>query len=528
MDEMLEKLVQTDPLVWADVKGLQLSDGVRFSLKGRPYLVGIVKCDKRVMSCKKGAQVCMTTAKYIEALHSCVYRFFDKNIIYMLPTVDQAEKLSKISFDPIFRYNGWLKKMVSNDSASIKTINGRSIVFVGARSQKVGDGSAKDSVNLRSIPADAVYRDEIDMMDEDMVDLSRQRLNASDHRIECNFSSPTVPSYGIDLLYEEGDQRKWQIPCKSCGKYTCIVESFPKSILKKDGRWYRACVHCGAEIFVADGEWQVTYADRRDASFWIDGLISPSADLEGYMHRYHNSEGAKLAEFHRSILGMAYVEASCQLSVHDVINCCRPDGMQYYNTLPAAMGIDVGEKLHYKIGIRTGRDTYHCLAVGIAHSLDEIYDLGVKMGVKVAVIDKGPDIFGVKDLQKKAPFKVYRCLYSEYMTTNPDFDGATGIVKANRNEICDKTHHVITNRKLALPRRSPEIDNYAEQLTKMAKSTINHPETGLPKTKWIKLGNKEDHYFHATNYFLLAASQLPVAKQGVEQKQVVFKNNFYI
>ena len=105
MSEFEDKLMQADCLSWCMGRKIQLRDGVPFELSGRGYMLDIVNCDKRVMSVVKGSQVCLTTAKFLEAVHSCYFRHYEKNVIYMLPTVKQAETLSKISFDPIFQYN---------------------------------------------------------------------------------------------------------------------------------------------------------------------------------------------------------------------------------------------------------------------------------------------------------------------------------------------------------------------------------------------------------------------------------------
>ncbi len=295
MTEFLDNMMAASPLVWADVHKLNLRDGIKFTLDNMPYLNDLVNCDKKIMNVKKGAQVCMTTTKYIEALHACFYRKYDQNIMYMMPTVTAVERLSKVSFDPIFQYNPWLVGKGATNTTMCKEINGRSIVMVGAQAKKVGGTSTKDTDNLRSIPCDCVMRDEIDLMDMDMVYMSKQRLKRSRFGHEVNFGSPTYPGYGIDELYENSDQRKWQIKCQTCNKYTCLVESFPDSIIRKDGIWFRACVHCGAEVFVVDGQWVADFPDRREAGFWLDGLTSPYADLEEYMYQYHNISGTKMA-----------------------------------------------------------------------------------------------------------------------------------------------------------------------------------------------------------------------------------------
>jgi hypothetical protein len=446
----------------------------------------------------------------------------------MMPTLKQAELLSKVSFNPIFRNNGWLNKTVSNDSAGLKTINGRSIVFIGAQSQDVGEGGAKDSVNLRSIPADCVRRDEVDLMDEDMVEMSSQRLNASRFRKEENFGSPTVPGYGIDLMYSEGSQNLWQIECKSCGKFTSLVMGFPKTVTKVGERWQRTCLHCGAEIFVEDGHWEPENRGARTASYWVDGLINKYADLEGYMYRYYHSEGSKLAEFQRSILGLAVSEGTNQLTQQDVYNCCRNDGFCDYSRSSTVIGIDVGDSLHYVIGIRTDRESYHIMTFGETKEFKELFDICRRMGVRFGVIDKGPDIHGVKEFQRGCGFPLFRCQYSDFMNDSFSIEGT--VIKCNRNEMCDRVHSAFVNKMVTLPRRSPQVEEFADMMTKMMKDTRRHPDTGIPKTRWIKVGNKEDHYFHATLYFMLAAmrSSPRRVEDGEVKRFTKCKSSFYI
>lgn len=513
MNSTTENMLQTDALLWAHVKKINLRDGIKFSLEGRKYLIDLTNQKKRIVNIKKGTQIGATTAMYLEKVHACLYRKFDQNIIYMMPTVKAVEQLAKVAFDPIFEFNPWLKKYVGTNSASQKEINGRSIVFVGAQPQKIG-GNTKDSTNLRSIACDEVDRDEIDLQDMDMVTMSKQRLNNSRFRRERNFGSPTYPGYGIDELYDNSDQGKWQIKCGSCGKYTCLVDSFPNSIILKDGRWIRACVHCCKEIFVQDGNWQYDYPDRREGGLWMDGLLSPMADLEEYMYRFNNSEGTKRSEFMRSILGIASTEAENQLTVQDVYDACTHDMMQMVSAGETVMGVDVGKTLHCVTGIKTGRGTYDILNTSRVSSFSEVHDIALKMNVKYSVIDAMPDIHAARSFQKSEPYTIFLCQYSESQPGRPKFDIKSGVVKVNRNEWCDRVHEVYSQKKIRVPRQSAELDEYALEMTKTAKTLIEHPETGIPKPRWIKLSGGDDHYYHATLYFLLAASRTSARRRG--------------
>jgi len=503
MAELIDKMIAVDPLVWASTRRINLRDGIKFSLVGMPYLGDLVNCGKTIMNCKKGAQVCMTTTKYLEAVHACYYKKYDQSVMYMMPTVTAVERLAKVSFDPIFQFNPWLGASCGTNTTMCKEINGRSLVMVGAQPKKVGGSSTKDTDNLRSIPCDCVMRDEIDLMDMDMVYMSKQRLKRSRFRHEVNFGSPTYPGYGIDLLYEESDQRKWHIKCRSCGKYTCLVESFPDSIKLKDGRWYRACVHCGKEIFVIDGQWQTDFPDRREAGFWIDGLISPYAALDEYMYQYNNIEGSRMAEFMRSTLGMAMIEAEHQLSDTAVYSRCTQNPNQLISVGETCMGVDINKQINVVIGIRTARDAFEILHVSRVNDLHELHDIALKMNVRSAVIDSGPYDHGVRDFQTTEPYTVYLCQYSEQMPGRPKYDAKSGLVKVNRNEWMDKVHSTFMDNKIRIPRQSLELKEYASEMTKTAKTILTNADTGQTKPRWVKLG--ADHYYHSTLYFLLAA-----------------------
>jgi len=397
--------------------------------------------------------------------------------------------------------------------------------MVGAQPKKVAGSSIKDTDNLRSIPCDMIMRDELDLMDSDMVYMSKQRLKRSRFGIEVNFGSPTFPLYGIDLAYEESDKRKWQIKCDSCGAYTCLGETFPDCIISKDGRWFRSCIKCHKEIYIGDGDWVADYPERREAGFWVSGLLSPLADLDEYMYQYNNIEGAKMSEFMRSTLGIATTEAESQLDETTVLSRCTTMQNQMISTGETCMGVDIGKKIHVVIGIRTAREAYDIFNVSELDNLTQLHDLALKMNVHTAVIDSGPYDHGVREFQRTEPYAIYLCQYSEQMPGIPKFDAKTGLVKVNRNEWCDKVHTTFTENNIRIPRPSVLVNEYARQMTRTAKTEIVNPDTGLKKVRWIKLG--DDHYYHGTLYFLLAASrQSPRLRHQTNTRQIKCISNW--
>jgi len=439
-----------------------------------------------------------------------------------MPTIKSVQKMAAISFDPLIVGNPHIfKKSVSKNSTEIKTINGRTISFTGAQPQKV-DGDVKDSANLRSDPCDRIDRDEIDLMDPDMVEMSKQRLQRSLFRKENNWGSPTTPNYGIDLLYENSDRRKWQIKCLDCGKYTCLGESFPDSITKIGGFWARTCVHCKSEIFVHDGQWIAEDPESREAGFWVSGLLSPYCDLEDAMYRYEHND--KTAEFMRSILGIATTDADVQLTRSVITECCNNDGMKLGYSGESCMGVDINKTLDATVGIRTGADQYQVLSTARFDNYDQLHDYSIKMGVKTTVMDAGPYDHGAREYQKDNS-NVHLCYYSESQPGKPVWDWKNQSVKVNRNEWCDKVYSTFTEQKIVIPRTCPTMDTYINQLTCTEKSEVVNT-AGISKPRWCKRGR--DDAFHSTLYMLLALSRSPITKlNGKKRKRPKFTvNNF--
>lgn len=511
MNNTADQYFARNSLMWADAKKLSLRDGITFTLKDMSYLFDIINCDKKVVNCKKGSQMCLTTAFFIDSVHACKFRRYHQNIMYMMPTVTAVERLSKVSFDPIFQYNPWIMRKGDTNTTMCREINGRSIVMVGAQPKKVGGSGTKDTDNLRSIPCDRIDRDELDLMDADMVFMSNQRLLRSEFKQINNFGSPTYPGYGIDLLYEGSDQRRWQIKCEGCGKHTCMADTFPECIIQKNGKWIRSCIHCQKEIFVRDGSWRASFPDRREAGFWVSGLLSPYANLDDYMYEFNSIEGSKMSEFMRSRLGIASTEAENQLDITTVLSRCTSDHNQMVSIGETVMGVDINKKINVVIGIKTAREAYEVLNVSRVNDLNELHDLAQKMNVHIAVIDSGPHDHGVREFQKKEPYTVYLCQYSEVQTGKPKFD-KEGFVKCNRNEWCDKVHITFTENRVRIPRESIEINEFAKEMCSTAKVIITNPETGTIKPRWIKIGC--DDYFHAFLYFLIASIKTSPRPRG--------------
>jgi len=517
--EMLERLKSVDSLAWASLNKLSLRPGVRFTLDGYKYLLDITETGKREVCVKKGTQTAFTTRVLIYCLHSCIYQKFKQGILYMMPTADTVQEMARSCFNPIIENNSFISKYLSSNTNENKVLNGRPILFVGSQLKEFN--GVMESTKFRFFPADVIIRDEYDHIPFEASEMSKQRLNASQFKLEFDIASPTSPDFGIDERYNLSDQRLFQIKCHSCGKYTCLETSpLDDVILKADGRWIRACKHCKAEIFVHDGVWEAEYPERRVAGFWASSLLNPYADLEGLLDRYHRCDERTMPEFLRSVMGIAIANVDCELKKDDVLSRCGHMPMVYNYTGETCMGVDVGKKaLHYVIGHRTSQDSYKIVNVGVAETYDEVFTIGSRMGVKSCVIDAMPEYNAAIDFAKKAPFRVYLCYYND-ATGEPNFDSKTKVVKANRTQVHDMVYDIYTSGKIELPRANPAIDKMAHQMTQITRQEVANPKTGINKLRWVKKGGSQadDHLFHANAYFVLACKKVSPHRSGTEKK----------
>ena len=128
------------------------------------------------------------------------------------------------------------------------------------------------------------------------------------------------------------------------------------------------------------------------------------------------------------------------------------------------------------------------------------------------MIDIRPYEAAARRFQKEHKLRIFLCEYSESTPVGTTWNQNTKIVKVNRTEICDATFDLVTNDGcLILPKKTPEITEFAKQLCDPAKSLEINKKT---KIAVYRYKGKEDHYRHALNYFLLAAEKVGQAKQS--------------
>jgi hypothetical protein len=512
------------PWYWAVANELKLQSGT-FGVHGHAYLRGLMEHPNQVG--KKGAQMAFTEGPgVIKTLHSHIYGRIKVGTLYLFPTSDDVTEFSKARFNPLIEQNPCISQHVkSTDAANIKRVGQGMLYLRGARAQKKIQGNKRTSSRLKTISVDRIVFDERDEMDNDMVQLALERMSHSDVRETLTLSTPTIPEFGVDALYNKSDQRVWMIRCDHCGTETCMeIEFFndPERVIRRgpDGKGIRTCKKCGREIHVWNADWRAQSPNVQDlVGWWISQLCSMKWDPWTIYQLYLNPPDGNLSEIMNSKLGMAYIDAENELTLQQVYACCGTKSMleleqhAIKNRIPVAYGCDVQkDHLVMVLGHPVSEKTRRVIKVARVPSWNDVHDIAARFNTKAAVLDCEPETHKAREFQAAEPYHVWLCDYAENMKVRQKEDEKAGLVVVRRTEFLDGSHTLVAGMRLELPRRCEEVEVFAAQVCAAVKVLKEDEETGSKKYHYIR--RDRDDYRHALTYFDLACED-PLVESAV-------------
>ena len=208
-------------------------------------------------------------------------------ILLVQPTLDAAEHWSKDQFAPMVRDTPCISFKVSEskakDSSSTilrKSFPGGFIIATGANSP----------IGLRRSTIRLLLLDEVDGyppsagVEGDPVKLAKKRTVTFWNRKIVETSTPTVKGISrIEASWEESDQRRYYVPCVSCGHHQILHWAGLKFDKTDLNTIYYECENCNAHLtevdkaaMVAMGKWIAKYPEKlKHAGFHLNELYSP-------------------------------------------------------------------------------------------------------------------------------------------------------------------------------------------------------------------------------------------------------------
>ena len=288
-------------------------------------------------------------------------------ILMVQPTIEAAEAFSKERIDPSFRTTPALRHAFesgklgrgssrkSGQTIRLKHFSGGYLAMAGANAPS----------GLASRPIRVVLCDEVDRFpasagtEGDPVTLAKQRTSNFHDRKIVLVSTPTIDGLSrIQAAYEEGDRRRYHVPCPHCG--VCQVLTWDHIVYKNaagerdlDGIYYR-CAECGECIeerhkraMLAAGEWIAEAPGGKIVSFGgLSALYSPWVRwrtlVEEWCAVHDKRDRGGLQEFINLRLGEPWVEHQQAIAVEylerrrEYYGPALPDGV-----LVLTCGVDV-------------------------------------------------------------------------------------------------------------------------------------------------------------------------------------------
>jgi phage terminase large subunit GpA-like protein len=313
---------------------------------------------------QKGAQLGFT-----ECALNWIFYTIDHSpcpIMYVQKTIDAVEKFSKQRFTPSLEVCKRVEEKVSpeksrdtSNTIRLKSFPGGVLILGGANS----------AASLRSMPIERLILDEEESYDADIEEegspsgLAIRRTANFPRRKIFRLSTPSIKETSkIEPLYEEGDQRRYFVPCPFCGLEQEILWKNIRYEKDKDGEpvdIHFRCDGCDKAIseryktqMLENGRWIAKYPGRRVASFFISSLYSPVgffgwADaVRMWIQANREMDKSLLKVFVNTVLGETWSESGKTLEgsvlyrrredYGDGTDC--PDGV-----LVLAAGVDVQE-----------------------------------------------------------------------------------------------------------------------------------------------------------------------------------------
>lgn len=494
------------------------NDRLPWSFKDHEFQIDIANVPetKREVAVRKPGQVGLSTLQ-IRIILAFLVTHDNTKGAYTLPTSAFSREFVASRVDPTIESSPLVSSLVSKDTdnTSMKRIGSSFILFRGTSGT-----TAAISQDL-----DLIISDEVDFSDQMVLGSFESRLQHSELKLRRDFSTPTLPGYGVSAKFDESSQAVRMVKHDSCGHWVeiefysdVVLPGFNQGLadfrmehlaqVDTNAAWYK-CSHCGAAITpgnLADPdkrEWVHKFPDHFRVGFqvapWDVPKYNPLSDILSSIRKYSYGDYVNF----RIGLPFESAENSFMLSVVQRNAVVNPVTLQemlmggYYNLY---IGVDLGKVAHVVVGIGTPTGMDILCAEQVAVSKLEDVDLG-KFLVRLFRAVRGVRM--VSDAMPDYSVAMYlasvNCGYGAYYGSNPTldiyaWDEGKGIVKIDRDSHFDDLAGAVNAGRVRFPVGCSLMQSH---LGVMKKAQV---ETSKGRVeKWVSTSS-EDHFAHALGY----------------------------
>lgn len=464
---------------------------------------------------KKGSQIGISTWAILKAIHDAKY--WGINQIHTLPTVQDVQKFVPSKVNLMIKNNPCIFQDISGDVDAVtqKQIGNAFIFYRGTFMER-------EAIMLTS---DRNIYDEVDKSNSEVIRDYSSRLSASKIAEKIYISTPTIPNFGIDKLWQESDQKHWRFNCPRCG-FRQHMEWEKNVDLERE---IYVCQKCHQELkpeTIKNGNWEAKYPERNISGYWVPQMIAPWRTAKDLIKELEDADDDEY--FFNYILGVAYLSSESKIPASLILKNLTDKKGDERN---CAMGVDVGGKdLHIILGNEKG-------IFGITQIEDQpgktkwqrLGELVEVYEVRFGVIDGEWNTNEAYDFARKFPDKIYLNWYKsdpklvkiarfgdegEFSAKSKDWEEEIKVL-TSRTRVMDELISELRKGKYKFNFKTGDsrITELIEHIQTMY-SRIVTDKIGQEKREWAST-TKKDHYWHALIYYKLALDK----KLRYESKQ---------
>lgn len=272
----------------------------------------------------KGAQLGFT-----EIGLNWIFYTIDHNpcpVLYVQKTIEAVEKFNRQRFNKSIDAMPELEKKLITRGKKYSNTTKRMKMFPGGI---VILGGANSAASLRSMPIQNLILDEEDSFEADIQqegspsELAIRRTANFPNRKILRISTPTVKETSvIEPLFEEGDQRRFYVPCPYCKNKDWIRwhnikydDDNPKTAKLRCEKCEKLIPECKKTWMLERGEWVPENPGGAFPSYHISSLYSPLGfyswkdAVKLWLSAQKNFDKSLLKVFINTVLGETFTEA---------------------------------------------------------------------------------------------------------------------------------------------------------------------------------------------------------------------------
>ncbi len=496
----------------------------QWSFLDHEFQIAIADEKEADMAILKCAQVGLSELSIRISLAFCAMNDYRK-IAYVLPTAKFSSEFASTRFGPAIESSEYIKSVLSKevDNTGAKRVGTCFLIMRGTSGT-----TAAISVDL-----DCIITDEIDHCNQDVLGSFASRLQHSDLKLTKDFSTPTVPKYGISALYADSTQGHYMVRHSKCGQLVApsffrdvIIPGFDGGIAeyrKGDERFpgvfdaYVKCPSCGGPIDYSDFADPAGREWAHKHSISASGVTKKGFQVCPWDVPKYNPLVDVLTSIKRYKLHGDWVNFRCGTPYADSENSFLPLQKEGIGWSIASLRADTLGPRRVFIGADLGKQSWVVIGVPtVTGKLDivcaekiEVKDLeNVNLGEFLVEVFR--DLLGVRIIADAAPNyetamyihgflnegQAFGAYYGGSKANTLDiytFNESSGIVTIDRTPSFDATAKAANSGQITF-RDSPGFKVMAEHLDNLKKIKVMGAET----FRWVNSG--PDHYGHALNY----------------------------